>query len=966
MRYIYTVILILQSVYLLSQQSLIRGTVIDGDFNEPLFCANVLVVGTTNGVITDLDGNFELEVNPGLVSLQFSYIGYKSVTVSDIEVKPSKVTAVDVVTLNEDLDIGIEIVVTAEAIRKNEVALINMKLKSAGMIDGISSDNIKKIGDGNVAEATKRITGVTVDGGKYVYVRGLGDRYSKTTLNGVDIPGLDPDRNTLQMDIFPTNLINNIVINKNFTAELPADFTGGLLNIETKDFPEDKAFSISYGTSYNPQYHFNPNYLSYENSSTDFLGIDDGSRAIPINPNSSVPTPLNGASQEQIKSFNQSFNPNLSANQTLSILDFNAGLSLGNQLSLKDGNKLGYVFSLTYKSDYKFYDNVEFGEYQRDINPNEYELVTATSQTGEYGERSFLLGVIGGIAYKTKASKIKITLMRIQKGESRAGKFNIVNDAYAVGQSGYEAVSDNLEYNQQSLSNLLINGKHIISDWNIDWRVSPTYSTSDDPDIRKTAFSYDGNYSFSAGEAGNPSRIWRTLSELNATAKIDIKRDFKFDKFDFKLKFGGSQTYKLRDYGIYLYELMFWGQNQQWESPNADLVLQDQNMYPSSQNNVYYQSSNANPNPNEYSSNVWNTGLYLSGEFNLFKKLKTTIGVRGEYYVQRHTGRDISYSAGNTIQGKNLVNAKVLESFNLFPTINTVYSLTPKQNLRLSYARTIARPSFKELSFAQILDPITNRIFNGSLFSYSSIENGELIYSWDGNLVETNIDNLDLRWELFLKDKGQFISASLFFKNFINPIELVRIPEQQTSTEYQTRNVGDGRLFGLEFEIRKNFDFISDILSNLNFSCNVTWVHSSISMSELEYNSRKAYERTSETILNTRDMAGQSPYVINTGISYNNSDIGLDIGIFYNVKGPTLLIVGTGMIPDIYSEPFHSLNFSMIQRVGKDKNTTIKFKVSNMLNDNTESFYNSYQASKQIFSRINYGVSFSLGISHKF
>ena len=127
-----------------------------------------------------------------------------------------------------------------------------------------------------------------------------------------------------------------------------------------------------------------------------------------------------------------------------------------------------------------------------------------------------------------------------------------------------------------------------------------------------------------------------------------------------------------------------------------------------------------------------------------------------------------------------------------------------------------------------------------------------------------------------------------------------------------------------------------------------------------------AYERNGETILNTRDMAGQSPYVINTGISYNNSDIGLDIGIFYNVKGPTLLIVGTGMIPDIYSEPFHSLNFSMIQRVGKDKNTTIKFKVSNILNDNTESFYNSYQASKQIFSRINSGVSFSLGISHKF
>ena len=165
--------------------------------------------------------------------------------------------------------------------------------------------------------------------------------------------------------------------------------------------------------------------------------------------------------------------------------------------------------------------------------------------------------------------------------------------------------------------------------------------------------------------------------------------------FDLNLKFGASQTYKLRDYAIYLYEIQFVGQNQSWDTPDADQVLQPENLYPAAQNNVYFQSGNADPNPNEYSSNVLNSGAYVSTEFTLFKKLKTVAGLRTEYFVQRHTGRDIAFAAGNTVQGRNLVNEKVLESINLFPTLNLVYSITPKQNLRASYARTIARPSLR-------------------------------------------------------------------------------------------------------------------------------------------------------------------------------------------------------------------------------------------------------------------------------
>ncbi len=972
------ILLVFLSIVALSataQKGIIRGVVMDGSMGEPLFSATVVIKGTTNGAITDLDGNFEIRVEPGTVALELSYIGYKTITVEGIEVKANDVTVVNNIVLNEDSDMGIEIVVTAEAIESNEVAIINIKTKAAGMIDGISSDKIRQIGDGNVAEATKRVTGVSVEGGKYVYVRGLGDRYSKTTLNGVDVPGLDPDRNSLQMDIFPTSLISNIIVNKTFTADLPADFTGGLLNIDTKEFPEEQQLSISFSTAYNPQYHFNNDFLSYEGGSTDFLGFDDGTRALPAGAGANVPTPFTpGLTDEQVTNFIQRFDPTLDAQKQMSFLDFSAGISYGNQINLRKkgsdqptNKKLGYIFSLSYKSNYRHYDQAAFGEYQRDIDPNNYDLVTANIQRGSLSERNFLLGAIGGLAYKTNTSKLKLTVLHLQNGESRAGEFNISNIASAVGQSGYDAVSDNLEYNQRSLSNVLLSGSHIFdaTKWEVDWKLSPTYSTSSDPDIRKTAFSYDGTYSFASGEAGNPSRIWRSLNELNTTAKIDLKKRFDTE-IDLELKFGVSHNFKLRNYDIQLYEILF-ENGQSWDRPDPSLVLAPDNIYTGDNraNSAYIQSGNSNPNPNEYSSNVSNTGAYISTSFTLLNKLKSTIGLRAEHFVQRHTGRDIAFASGDLVNGNNLQNEKVLESINLFPTINMTYTVVPKVNIRGSYTRTIARPSFKELSYAQILDPITNRIFNGSLFAYSSTIDGQQTVTWDGNLKETNIDNVDLRWEWFMK-RAQFISFSAFYKNFNNPIELVRIPEQQTSAEYQPRNVGNGRLFGGEFELRKDLGFISESLEALSFNTNVTVVYSAITMTDLEYKARKSYEREGETIGRTRDMAGQSPWVINAGVSYTNNSLGTNVGLFYNVKGPTLFIVGTGLIPDIYTQPIHSLNFSYNQKLGKNKNTILEFNISNLLNWKDQTLYQSFNAESQVFTSLNPGITFSLGVNHKF
>ncbi len=937
----------------------IRGSVIDGD-GQPLMSAIVMLKGSNTGTVTDLDGEFTFTVESGTYSMLVKCIGCQPVTIEGISVKDNEVTVVKDIKLQYAGSELEEVVIKAEAIRRSEGSLIAMKRRSTSIMDGISAEQMQLVGDGTAIEASKRVTGVSIEDGKYIYIRGLGDRYTRTTLNGIQIPGLDPDKNSLQMDIFPTSLIDNIITYKNFSAELPADFTGGLVNIETKAFPEKKIFSISLSTAYNPQMHLNPDYIKYKGGKTDFLGFDDGTRALPEGTDPvNIPTPLNGSSKEEVNSFVRSFNPTLGTSRGTSPVDYGASITLGDQYQLRNTKKssLGYIFSLSYQRAYKYYDDVIYSEYQRYSEEDRNEMRYATILKGQLGEESTLLGGLAGIAYKTMKSKYRLTATRLQSCTSRAGIFDIDNDGAAVGQSGYKATSHNLEYNQRSLTNVLLAGEHSLDGdkWQVEWKLSPTWSTSDDPDVRKTAFTESAtDTSFLAGAGGNPSRIWRYLDEINASAKIDITRNYKMLDRDAKLKFGAAHIYKKRDYEILFFDIQFFG-SQNWTSNDVSQVLTPENIYPNG-NNIYYQSGNLELNPNAYSSNVNNTAFYVSNEMSLLPKLKSVFGVRAENFVQKYTGSDQAYASGDTANGRNLDNEEVLSALDFFPSVNLIYALTEKQNLRFTYGRTIARPSFKELSYAQILDPITNRIFNGSLFTYPD---------WDGKLTETRINNFDLRWELFMKP-AELISVSAFYKTFDNAIELVRIPAQQTSTEFQARNVGDGQLYGLEFELRKDLSFISPLFSKLLFAGNLTLVKSQIQMTDLEFNARKEYERAGQTIDNVRDMAGQSPYVINMGLSYSNPDNGLNAGMFYNVKGPTLYIVGVGLYPDVYTEPFHSLNISVNKTIGKQRKTVIDFKVANLLNDRQEKFYQSYRAKDQIFDSFNPGITFSLGINHNF
>lgn len=943
-----------------AQNGIIRGSVFDESTGEPMISVTIMAEGTIKGTVTDLDGKFNLSIEPGVYNLRISFVSYETVTIPEVKVKAGEVTLLDNLMLKSST-IGLsEVTVSADMKRNNEAAIMSIKMQSPNVIDGISSVNFRKMGDSDAASSMKRVPGVSVEGGKYIYVRGLGDRYTKTILNGVDIPGLDPDRNTMQMDIFPTNLIDNILVHKSFSAELPADFTGGVVDIAVKDFPEQKKGNLNLSTSYNPDYHFRSDYLTYKGGSTDFLGFDDGTRAIPATSNipffASVIGNPQGEQALRYREILESFNPTMAAMKQKSFIDYNFGASFGNQVPLKKIT-LGYNFGLSYKNNTEFYKNAEYGRYGLSNNPDEMDLDVREFQKGDFGVNSVLVSGLAGVALKTQYSKYRINFLHLQNGESKAGIFDYEGSDQGSVFSGYQ---HNLEYSQRSLTNILIDGKHSLgkSQWDIIWKLSPTLSVIQDPDARFVRYveGIEGDYLINT-ESGFPERIWRNLSERNIAGVLHISKQFRFNGEPARFNFGGAYTWKERDFNIRKFMLNL---RNVPLTGNPDELFRTENLWPLNGINyssgTTYEAGFLPSNPNQFNANSQNGAGYFSAELSIFKGLRMIAGFRAEKFTQRYTGRN---QLGTIV----LNNDKVLDDIDFFPSVNLVYTLKQGQNLRASYARTVARPSFKELSFAEIADPISGRTFVGGMFRDADDVAGREF--WNGNLVSSYIHNIDLRWEMFKKD-GQMLSVSGFYKYFIRPIEIVQYASQ-TGT-FQPRNVGDGQVLGLEVEFRQNLESIIGTLKGFSLTSNVSVTRSQIELSLTEYLSRVENARTGQQISRYREMAGQAPWIINSGLTYMGSGKGFledfEAGLYYNVQGKTLQYVGIADRPDIYTLPFHSLNFTASKNVGRSKKMQIGIKIDNILNDKKESVFKSFNPTDQFFTKLEPGTTYHLKLSY--
>ncbi len=738
--------------------------------------ANIEFQESGEGTTTDLDGAYSYKLEPGTYTVIFSTIGYSDYVVNDVAVEAGKVEILNVTMSTESEQLE-EIVVTAEVVKTTEAALLTLQRKSPNLIDGISKQTFSRSGDGDAAEAIKRVTGVSVEGGKYVYVRGLGDRYTKTQLNGVDVPGLDPDRNTLQMDIFPTNLIDNIIVYKTFTPDLPSDFTGGMVNIVTKDFPERYTVGASVSFGFNPQMNLNEFYLDYEGGGTDILGFDDGTREIPIPQNTILNDFDPAVEPDAAARFVREFPKQMAVDTTTSFLNTSVAFSIGNQIN-KEKVTLGYNVALNYSNNYTYYgrqsndpllsledEDFQFPFYIKSSNQDQTELIADNIGFGRLGINNVLWsGLIGG-NLKVKKSKFGLTVFRSQNGESTAGRF-FRND---IRENPADLLEHNLTYTQRSVTNILLTGKHAFEESNmeIEWKLSPTFSTIDDPDIRRTMYEWTDleprTLELRESVGAGVLRTWRFLDEQNYGGRVDLTKEILLPNGrTTKIKAGIAETYKERTFDITSYFFI-----QRVTSPltgNPDELFQEENLFGTENPDGIFGKGGPEPS-NSYEGRQNIFGVYIMNEFPITDKLKTIYGVRVEKTDMWYTGQDANAQ-------RIFEDSLVLDELNFLPSVNFVYELVENMNLRASYSRTLARPSFKEKSVAQIEDLITRRNFIGNI-----------------DLEQSNIDNFDIRWEYFF-DRGQVVSVSGFYKFFDNPIEILSFDETSPN-DFQPRNVQD-------------------------------------------------------------------------------------------------------------------------------------------------------------------------------
>ena len=371
-----------------------------------------------------------------------------------------------------------------------------------------------------------------------------------------------------------------------------------------------------------------------------------------------------------------------------------------------------------------------------------------------------------------------------------------------------------------------------------------------------------------------------------------------------------------------------------------------------------YEASFVPSNPNQFQANATNIAGFVAAEISPWQRLKAVAGLRVENFRLNYTGQD---QLGTIIYN----NEEVLGTTGLFPSVNLIYNIKDKQNLRASFSQTTARPSFKEMSYAEIFDPISGRTFAGGLFKDFDNISGEVY--WDGNLQITSIRNFDLRWEWFGKG-SQTYSLGVFYKTFDKPIELVQYIQMVNA--FQPRNVGDGTVLGLEMEVRQGLGFLSPGMQSLSWVSNFTLTDSRILISATELKSRNRYARTGETIGEYRDMAGQSPYILNAGILYEGGEKGilrnLEAALFYNVQGPTLQIVGIVDRPDIYSVPFHSLNLNVNKKLGAEGKWQLGMKIDNLLDQERSTYFQAYNTAREYTSVLHPGTSFQIRLQYNF
>ncbi len=937
-----------QVALLAQEKGFLRGNIQDGDFGGPLVGATIIVVEKSGvGTTSDFDGNYSLPLEPGVYTVKMSFISFETLTYEGVEITSGQATVLDATMSSSSQQLE-EVQVVAKAKRDSDAGLLIKMRNSPNVVDGISSQSFKRIGDNDLSQSIKRVTGVTVEGGKYVYVRGLGDRYTKTTLNGMSIPGLDPDVNAVQIDIFPSAVLENVAVYKSFSPNLYGDFAGGLVDVETKSFPDEKNTSISIGLQYIMGQTFNSDFTLYKGGNLDWLGIDDGTRKLPFS--STSPIPRYTLNDPTLRTLTLSLNPQMAVESRTALPGSRFSFNHGNQINKEDGRTFGYNIVFNYNNTFRFYDRFQQNFFLKDNNRDNTALQQQEAINGVIGRNEVQWsGMLSG-AYKKGSNSYKAMFLHSQSGESTASD----RRSLQTEQNTALLIEDILTYTQRSLSTLFLNGSHLLGRTQIEWTNALTFSRVYDPDFRTTSLSVRGEDTLlGTGDGARLERFWRDLNEVNENFRVDATIPLG-EKNKFNLKTGANVLLKWRTFETLEYKL-----DRVDKSPvpggDPNWFLRPENVYdvdPTARNYTrvegFAQDGSGIQPANNFDSRQNVIGAYVMAEQTLGELLKLIYGVRVEKADMFYTG---ATNLGDVVYD----DTKTLDEFNVLPSLGAVYSLNENMNLRASANQTIARPSFKEKSIAQIFDPISKTTFIGNI-----------------DLEQTFVNNFDVRWEWFL-GASELISVAGFYKTFDGHIEMVSF--EQAPDQIKPRNSGDAAVYGVEFEVRKGFlGSSNNFLRRIFLGGNVTLVESRVDMTtvntgnagQTEFDLRTNNLRTGEKLVQFRPMAGQSPYAVNANVSYEIPEKGIGIALAYNVKGEQLNIIASGRNPDVYLIPFHSLDFNAYFSFGNNMNQRIGLRVVNLLDEDRTLVYRSFGTDDVVYNQFYPGRAFRLKYTYNF
>jgi TonB-dependent receptor len=865
--------------------------VTDKKSGEALIGVTVIVQGTSNGAVTDVEGRYTLNVAPGTYTLEFKYMGYQTKAISEVVVKAGAPVSLPVI-LDEPQSKELREVVIRGSFKQETInALYTTQKNSPAVSDGISADVIRKSPDRSTGEVLKRVSGTTIQDNKFVIVRGLSDRYNAAMIDNASLPSTEPNRKAFSFDIIPANMIDNIVITKSATPDLPGDFAGGVINIQTKEIPEQHFFDISVGTGMNTVSTFQPFKTGYKGS-TDFLGFDDGKRQLP----SSFPTTNqilnNQLTPAQLQNAEHSLNNDYTIKERKGLPAINLQATLGEHRTTKKDGNLGMIAAITYshnetvmKDVIRHYDNFDYID-------NVYKY-------------SSNLGAVFNLGYSAGKSKIvwKNLYNRIFDDNFLFREGDNLSSSKYVNYYAFDLI-------QKSLFKTAVEGDHQIGEGQnkINWLVSYNKVTNNQPDQRKNSYGRAIDNAAapliadvtSIGKANN--RLFSDLNENIYIADVNYTHPFHFMNNKSSLKFGALGQYRSREFharyiGLKMDELKEGGSDIA-QRPIATLYGND------AINDGYYLLDDITSGADQYKANTLTTAGYVQFDNRFSERLRLVWGVRVESF---------------NLQLKSPVDNPDIKLDNTWtdflPSANFTYSLNESSNLRASYYRTVARPELREIAPLSYYD-----------YEMSSLINGNT------KLVRSQIDNADIRYELFPK-AGEIFSASVFYKHFKNPIENKVTSSGLSQYDITPYNFPSAYNLGAEIEIRKKLGFLAEnsFLKSTTFYANIAYIKSVVQ---------------DNTIVNAidRPLSGQSNYVINTSLSYALPNDKVSFNLLYNRIGQRLYLVGegggadgSGKLGNIFESPRNLLDFQASVNMGK--HSSLRLNVKDILNAKYQFYY---------------------------